>query len=101
MSSSDPKQMPALWRPPQGGSDIEHHTREWTSGTMGGGKVPSDFEWASNPRAYAEEFGANLPERALPIAIAGAVATGELPAKALPAAVAAVLPAQNSSATKT
>lgn len=62
MSASDPKQMPALWRPPQGGSDIEHHTREWTSGTAGGGKVPSDFEWTSNPKTYAEEAGANVPQ---------------------------------------
>ena len=66
MSASDPKQMPALWRPPQGGADIEHHTREWTSGSMGGGKVPADFEWTSNPRAYAEEFGANLPPQVIP-----------------------------------
>ena len=68
MSASDPKQMPALWRPPQGGADIEHHTREWTSGSMGGGKVPADFEWTSNPRAYAEEFGANLPPLVVPAA---------------------------------
>ncbi len=66
MSASDPKQLPALWRPPQGGADIEHHTREWTSGTMGGGKVPADFEWHSNPRVYAEDFGANVLPRVVP-----------------------------------
>ncbi|MBS1150533.1 MAG: hypothetical protein H6Q89_2231 [Myxococcaceae bacterium] len=60
MSASDPKQLPALWRPPQGGADIEHHTREWTSGTAGGGKVPADYEWTSNPKTYAEEYGANV-----------------------------------------
>lgn len=59
MSSSDPKQLPALYRPPQGGLDIEHHTKEWTSGGMGGGKVPADFEWASNPKVTQEERGAN------------------------------------------
>lgn len=90
MSASDPKQMPALWRPPQGGSDIEHHTQEWTSGSMGGGKVPADFEWTSNPRAYAEEFGANLPpgvvpqiptvEKSMPVG-------GQIPAAAQPTAV--------------
>ena len=60
MSASDPRQLPALWRPPQGGSDIEHHTREWTSGSMGGGKVPSDYEWPSNPKVAQEEEGANI-----------------------------------------
>ncbi len=57
---SDPKQLPAVWRPPQGGSDIQYHQHEWTSGTQGGGKVPADFEWTSNPRVYAEDFGANV-----------------------------------------
>ena len=87
MSATDPKQTPALWRPPQGGSDIEHHTREWTSGAMGGGKVPADYEWTSNPKVYAEEFGANVPALAVPVK-APESAQPKLPA------------AQNSSATK-
>ena len=88
MSSTDPKQTPALWRPPPGGSDIEHHSREWTSGSMGGGKVPADFEWTSNPRAYAEEFGANVPPLVAPL----------LPKE--PALAQPLLAVQNSSATK-
>lgn len=88
MSASDPKQVPALWRPPQGGADIEHHQREWTSGTQGGGKVPSDFEWTSNPKAYAEEFGINVPHPLVPETISH------------PVQPTTPLPVQNSSATK-
>ena len=65
MHSSDPKQLPVPWRPPQGAADIEHHTREWTSGAMGGGKVPPDYEWGTNPKVEQEEQGANV---LLPIA---------------------------------
>ena len=37
----------------------QHHTREWPSGTQGGGKVPADFGWHSNPKQSQEENGAN------------------------------------------
>lgn len=57
--SSDPKKLPAVYHPPQGTPDIEHHTQEWTSGTRGGGKVPADFEWGTNPKQYQEERGSN------------------------------------------
>ena len=60
MHGSDPKKLPVPWKAPQGGSDIEHHTREWTSGAMGGGKVPVDYEWSSNPKVDQEEQGANV-----------------------------------------
>jgi hypothetical protein len=66
MSASDPKQTPALWRPPQGSPDIDHQSREWTSGSMGGGKVPADYEWTSNPKTYAEDLGVNIPPHAVP-----------------------------------
>lgn len=60
MHASDPKKLPVPWKAPQGGSDIEHHSREWTSGTMGGGKVPADYEWGTNPKVFQEEQGANV-----------------------------------------
>jgi hypothetical protein len=41
--------------------DIDHHLKEWTSGTRGGGKVPADFEWRSNPKQWQEENGNNRP----------------------------------------
>ena len=65
--NSDPKHLPAVWRAPQGGLDIEHHTREWTSGAMGGGKVPADFEWRTNPKVAQEELGANVPATPAPL----------------------------------
>lgn len=37
--------------------DIEHHTKEWTSGARGGGYVPDDFEWGTNPKQEQEEKG--------------------------------------------
>ena len=40
-------------------TDIFHHTNEWTSGKRGGGKVPADFEWRSNPKQWQEEKGTN------------------------------------------
>lgn len=38
----------------------DYHTHEWSSGTRGGGKVPADFEWKSNPKQWQEENGAAL-----------------------------------------
>lgn len=36
-----------------------HHTHEWTSGTRGGGKVPADLRWNTNPKQRQEEHGAS------------------------------------------
>lgn len=36
-----------------------HHTHVWTSGKQGGGKVPADFAWKTNPKQTQEEFGTN------------------------------------------
>ncbi len=62
MSSSshppDPKKLPVPYKPQGTARDIEHHTQEWTSGSRGGGKVPDDFGWVSNPKQYQEERGA-------------------------------------------
>lgn len=38
---------------------IEHHLQEWSSGTRGGGKVPEDFGWNTNPKQYQEEYGSS------------------------------------------
>ena len=58
--------LPAVWRAPTGSPDIDHHTREWTSGTRGGGKVPADYEWTTNPKVEQEETGANRAEHPEP-----------------------------------
>jgi hypothetical protein len=53
---SDPKNLPVPFaaRPD---ADIEHHRKEWTSGTRGGGHVPKSFTWPTNPKQHQEEFG--------------------------------------------
>ena len=47
--------------PPPAKSDADHHLKEWSSGKRGGGKVPADFGWGTNPKQWQEENGANLP----------------------------------------
>ena len=37
--------------------DIDYHLKEWTSGSRGGGSVPADLGWNSNPKQYQEENG--------------------------------------------
>jgi hypothetical protein len=60
MSSSnlpaDPKKAPLAVRH-KAQPDINHQQHEWTSGTQGGGKVPNDFTWGSNPKQDQEENG--------------------------------------------
>lgn len=58
---SDPKNLPVPWtaRPEV---DIEHHRKEWTSGTRGEGHVPKDFTWPTNPKQQQEEYGAGDAE---------------------------------------
>lgn len=61
----NPKNLPVPWRPRPSHPDISHHEREWWSGTRGGGSVPADFEWRTNPKQYQEErgSGADAPVR--------------------------------------
>ena len=62
---SDPSNLPVPYKPDTSRQpDSTYHTREWTSGTQGGGKVPDDFEWGTNPKQWQEEHGANVPEQA-------------------------------------
>ena len=55
----DSRKLPVPYVAPKGGSDIDHHLKEWTSGKQGGGKVPKDLEWRTNPKQYQEEDGSN------------------------------------------
>lgn len=53
---SDPNQLPVpLKARPDG--DIEHQRNEWSSGTRGGGSIPKDFGWNTNPKQQQEENG--------------------------------------------
>jgi hypothetical protein len=50
---ADPKLLPVPFtaRPE---ADIEHHRKEWTSGTRGSVKLPKDFGWGTNPKQAQE-----------------------------------------------
>ena len=56
--SHGPSRLPVPWKPdlshPQ---DADHQTKEWASGARGGGYVPADFEWGTNPKQEQEEKG--------------------------------------------
>jgi len=57
----DPRKLPVPWRKGAGAdtdTDLEHHAKEWWSGERGGGKVPADLDWKTNPKQYQEENGA-------------------------------------------
>jgi hypothetical protein len=55
---ADPRKLPVRYTP-RPDADIEHHKREWTSGTRGGGKIPKDFGWRTNPKQTQEENGSS------------------------------------------
>lgn len=38
-------------------NDIDYHQKEWGSGSRGGGSVPADLTWSSNPKQFQEENG--------------------------------------------
>jgi hypothetical protein len=59
--SQDPKARPA--GEPKRTKD--HHLEEWSSGQRGGGKVPEDFAWRTNPKQWQEELGTPQPQRRL------------------------------------
>jgi hypothetical protein len=59
---NDPKQQALVWKPREE-RDLDHFTREWWSGTRGGGSVPKDFTWGSNPKQTQEENGAGDAEK--------------------------------------
>lgn len=65
MSSShetDPRKLPVPFKArPE--ADLEHHRKEWTSGTRGGGSVPKDFVWRTSPKQAQEENGSGALDK--------------------------------------
>lgn len=62
--SSDSRKLPVPYKPDvQKQNDAFHHNHEWTSGQAGGGKVPADYEWRSNPKQNQEEDGVNEEQK--------------------------------------
>ena len=56
----DPKKLPV---PLKGNTVLDtHQATEWASGTRGGGKLPADFEWRTNPKQHQEEYGSSEVE---------------------------------------
>jgi len=43
----------------------DYHLEEWSSGQRGGGKVPEDFSWRTNPKQWQEELGRSEPKQRL------------------------------------
>lgn len=54
---TDPKKLPVVYKP-RVARDIDHQEEEWVSGSRGGGSVPADFGWQTNPKQHQEERGA-------------------------------------------
>lgn len=58
--SGDSKKLPVPYYPSgTSKTDAHHQTEEWTSGKRGGGSVPKDLEWRTNPKQKQEEDGTN------------------------------------------
>ena len=58
--STDVRKLPVPYRPKAGDTrNGDHFTKEWWSGERGGGKLPQDFEWNSNPKKNQEENGSS------------------------------------------
>jgi hypothetical protein len=81
--SSDASKLPVPYKPDSSRApDSTYHTREWTSGKQGGGSVPDDLEWNTNPKQWQEEHGSNVPVERPPSALETAaipVAPPQLP----------------------
>jgi hypothetical protein len=55
---ADPKKLPVPYKS-RSTDDLIHHEAEWGTGgeKRGGGKVPADLSWRSNPKQHQEERG--------------------------------------------
>jgi hypothetical protein len=53
---SDPQNLPVPLTP-RDEDDLDYFTKSWWSGTRGGGSVPKDFSWPTNPKENQEESG--------------------------------------------
>ncbi len=62
MSASHKTDLTKLPVPSKGGgnTDIVHQNAEWGTDARGGGKVPPDFSWGSNPKQRQEERGSSV-----------------------------------------
>lgn len=58
---SDPMNLPVKYPGPS--TDLKYFTREWWSGRRGGGRVPADFSWPTNPKQKQEENGSGDAEQ--------------------------------------
>jgi len=56
--SGDPQKLPVPWKE-RSQRDLRYHQAEWSSGTRGGGAVPKDVTWATNPKERQEENGSS------------------------------------------
>lgn len=56
---SNPQKTALVFKPGEQ-RDIDHHKKEWTSGTRGGGSIPADFGWPTNPKQLQEENGSGI-----------------------------------------
>ena len=53
-----PPASPPSKREPNRTARVQNHqVLDWSSGSRGGGKVPDDFGWTTNPKQYQEENG--------------------------------------------
>jgi hypothetical protein len=53
---TDPRKLPVPWKE-RPARDLVYHQAEWSSGTAGGGTLPGDFGWPTNPKQRQEEHG--------------------------------------------
>jgi hypothetical protein len=57
---NDSSKLPVPYKPDTAKQpDVFYQDHEWASGKRGGGKVPADYEWGTNPKQYQEELGSN------------------------------------------
>jgi hypothetical protein len=56
----DPKKAPVPFRPRS--DDGIYQSKEWSSGTRGGGFVPKDFVWGTSPKQHQEERGSGTAD---------------------------------------
>jgi hypothetical protein len=53
--------VPTTQQPSQDDRLRNHHVLVWNNGKRGGGSVPADFGWNTNPKQWQEENGSAAP----------------------------------------
>jgi hypothetical protein len=56
IESGESTKLPVPWKE-RSGRDLHYQEDEWSSGARGGGRVPNDFGWRTNPKQQQEENG--------------------------------------------